>query len=235
MELKDKVVVITGGTKGLGKAMAEAFVKEGAKVSICALNKDEIEKVSAELGIFGMMADVRNEEDMQRLFKLTAEKYGHVDIWINNAGKWLIGPVEDVEMQKVKEMFDVNIIGAINGCRVAIREMKKNNSGTIVNIISKVALGVRPELAPYVATKWALNGFTKTLREEINDFNIPIFAIFPGGIKTAMYDEVKPETYPNYAEPEEVANKIINNLKAEKPELDLIILKEGEKILKSNA
>ena len=86
MELKDKVVVITGGSRGFGKALAEAFLTEGAKISICGLNESELNKTAADLGVLGMVADVRDEGEMQKLADKTIEKYGALDIWINNAG-----------------------------------------------------------------------------------------------------------------------------------------------------
>jgi len=227
MELKDKVAVITGGSKGLGRALAEALIKEGVKVAICATNEEEVSKVAQEIGTLGIVADVRNESDMQKLMDKTIEKYGALDIWINNAGVWMQGAPENVDMEEVKIMFDINVIGSILGSRVALKEMKKKNSGVIINIISKVGLYTRPNLSMYVATKWALTGFTKTIREENNNTGIFIYGIYPGGIKTSMYTKEKPETFDSYMEPRVVADKVISNLKRENPELDLMILREN--------
>src|SRR3989344_3229587 len=144
MVLKDKVVVITGGSKGCGKALAEAFIREGAKVSICSPNKKELSKTAEEIGALGIVADVRDESEMKALATKTIEKYDAINIWVNNAGIWLPHKnAEDFDMDEVKEMFDINVFGLMNGSRVALRYMKEKGDGTIINIISAAALDGR--------------------------------------------------------------------------------------------
>src|SRR3989344_1590571 len=136
MNLKDKVIVITGATKGFGKTLAEAFIGEGSQVVICSTNQTDVEAVAKEIGAFGVCADVTKEEDLTRLADETIKQFGGIDIWINNAGLWIPHAfVEDFDMIKVKKMFDVNVIGPINGSRVALRLMKEKGSGTIINVI----------------------------------------------------------------------------------------------------
>lgn len=227
MELKDKVVVITGGTKGFGKAMALLFLKEKAKVVICSHNKEETETVAKEIGALGIYADVTKEEDLTNLAEQTLQQYGRLDIWINNAGIWAPHDfVENFDMQKIKKIFDVNTIGTINGSRVALRFMKKINFGTIINIISTSALSGRPMSSIYSASKWAVNGFTKSIREENKDKSILILSIFPGGMKTSMYAENEPNDLDKYMDTKDVAKKVIENLKKEKPEEELIIKRD---------
>jgi uncharacterized protein len=230
MELKDKVVVITGGSRGFGRALAEAFIKEGAKISICALDADELQKTAKEISVLAMVADVRKEEDMQKLADETLKKYGKLDIWVNNAGVFRGRSLaEDFDMNEVRDMYEVNVMGLMSGSRIALREMKKRNSGTIVNIISSAALLGRPEISMYASSKWAANGFTESIREENKDTDISILSVFPGGMKTELFNEYKSSDYDQYKEPEEVAQKVIENLKAKNPEPHLIITRSPMK------
>ena len=196
MDLKNKVVVITGGTKGLGRAMARSFLKEEARVVVCSRSADEINEITKE-GIFGVVADVTKENDMNHLLEVAKEKFGQVDIWINNAGLWLPKQLaEDFDMVEVKKMFEVNVFGLMNGSRIVLREMKKNGLGTIINIISDSALIGRAMSSMYSSSKWAASGFTKSIREE--NKNISIIGIYPGPIQTDIFGENKPDGFDNF-------------------------------------
>jgi len=224
LKLTDKVVAITGGSKGFGRALAEAFIKEGARVTICALHKDELEKTGKEIGALAVVADVRSEEDMQRFADETIKKYGALDIWVNNAGIWLPHAVaEDFDMDQVREMFDINVIGLMNGSRVALRRMKKQKSGIIINVLSQAALGNRAGLSTYAASKWAANGFTKTIREEAQNSGISVFGVYPGGMKTEIFHLGPPVNFNDFMDTQYVAEKIISNLKLKNPEEELSI------------
>jgi NAD(P)-dependent dehydrogenase (short-subunit alcohol dehydrogenase family) len=222
MELKNKVVIITGGTKGLGKAMALSFIEEGAHVLVCARNQEELDSLPEN--IIGIKADVTKEDELDNLLEYAIKKFGQIDIWINNAGLWLPhSQTEDFDMDKVKKMFDVNVFGTMNGCRVALRYMKEKNIGTIINIISDSALLGRPMSSMYCASKWAINGYTKSIKEE--NENISVIAIYPGAMKTDIFGDSKPENFDNFMEVEYVSDLIIENIKKEKPEEELIIQK----------
>jgi len=224
MNLKDKIVVITGGSKGFGKALAGAFLNESSKVIISSNNEKEIESVAKEIGVLGVFADVTKEEDLTTLANEVIKKFGGIDIWINNAGLWMTHSfIEDFDMNKVRKMFDVNVIGTINGSRVALRFMKEKKSGIIMNIISTAALAERPTLSTYCASKWAVNGFTKSIRAEDKEKNILILSVFPGGMKTDIFGEARPDNFDDFMETSYVAEKVIDNLKKEFPEEELII------------
>lgn len=226
MNIKDKVVVITGGSSGFGKSLAEAFLKEEALVVINSNNKKELKKVSKEIGIFGICGDVTKEKDLIALARKTIKKFGKIDIWINNAGLWIPHDlVENFDMSRVDKMFDVNVFGVINGSRVALRYMKETKSGIIINVISDSALAERPMASTYCASKWAVNGFTKSIREENKDKNISILSIYPGAMKADIFGEIKPDGFDNFMETEYVVEKVIENLKREHPEEDLLIVK----------
>lgn len=220
MELKNKVVVITGGTKGLGNSLALSFVKEGSSVVVCAKNEEGF--VDLPSGILGVKADVSKEEDLANLLNVALDKFGKIDIWVNNAGIWLPHMfAEDFDMEKVRGMFEVNVFGLMNGSRVALRYMKKKGEGMIMNIISDSALAERPMSSMYCASKWAVNGFTKSIRAENNE--VSILGVYPGGIKTDIFGENKPDNFNTFMTTEYVTEKIIENLKRESIEKDLVI------------
>lgn len=222
MNLKDKVVVITGGSRGFGKTLTEFFVREGSKVIISSNNKKEIENTAKEIGVLGIYADVTKEEDLTNLVNEVIEKLGGIDIWINNAGLWIGNDLaENFDMEKVKKMFEVNVIGTMNGSRVALRHMKGRGNGMIINILSTAALAPRPTLSAYCASKWAVDGFTKSIREENDD--ISVLSVYPGGMKTDIFEDSKPDDWNEFMDTSYVAEKVINNIKKESPEKELII------------
>lgn len=212
MNLQNKSIAITGGTKGLGKAMASLLTSKGAKVSVCSRSD----------------YDVTDEKALTTF----AEKIGHIDLWINNAGVWLPPePIENLDMEKARNLININLFGTINGTRVAVRQMKKQGKGTIMNIISATAFdGMNGSSgAMYVATKYALRGLTNTVREELKPSNINIIGVYPGGIKTELFNESVPANFDQFMNVDEVAEKIINNLEKDEPEEQLIIKRPGQK------
>jgi NADP-dependent 3-hydroxy acid dehydrogenase YdfG len=228
MELKDKVVVITGGTKGFGRALAEVFLAEGSRVVICSHNKEEVEKTASQIGAMGIFADVINEKDMNMLADETEKKFGHIDIWVNNAGIWLNNEnAENNDLAQVKTMVDVNVVGLINGSIIALRKMKPKNNGVIMNVLSGAALGSRPGIATYSATKWAGKGLTDALREENKNTNLKFISICPGGMKTTIFGNYHYADYDKFLEPHDVALKVIENLKKENSENELVIRRQN--------
>ena len=222
MELKHKVVFITGGTKGLGRALALSFLKENAHVAICA--RDEEELLTTPEGILGIKADVTKESELQNVVEIVKTKFGHLDIWVNNAGIWLPHlPTEETDWKRAHDLMEVNLFGIVYGSKVALAQMRKQGSGSIVNIISTSGLEGKVNETAYCASKFAANGFTQSLRKEVDGVKIKVISIFPGVMKTNLFDEKVPANYQDYMEPSFVAEKIIENLKKEKPEEELII------------
>ncbi len=216
MELKDKIVVITGGTKGLGKALALEFEQSGAKVIVSSRQGNDTENY--------IKADVRNENEVQSLAKTVIDKYGRIDIWINNAGIWLPhAPVEEIDMKRVHDMVEVNLFGTMYGAKAAIIQMRKQNFGTIINILSTSALEGRAGISGYGASKFAAMGFTQAIRKEVEEAGIKVVSIYPGGMQTNFFDEKQPANYQKYMDPQEVASKIVQNLQKDIPEEELII------------
>ena len=224
MNLKDKVVVITGGSQGFGKALARFLSEEGSQVIISSHEKDDLESASNELGVDNFLATVTSMEDIKRLGEYAFKKYGMIDIWINNAGIHIAPSlVEDVDIRKLRRLFDVNFFGYFFGCQLALSYMKKRKAGVIINVNSTAGLDGRPGISAYSSSKFAIKGLTESIRKEIRDSNINIYQIFPGGMQTDIYKEKYPDDFEDYMAVDLVAQKVVDNLKAESPEIDLII------------
>jgi uncharacterized protein len=222
MELKDKIVVITGGTRGLGRALSLCFLKNGAKVVVCSQKGDELKSLGE--GILGIKADVTKENELQDIIEFVREKFGKLDVWINNAGIWLPHlPIEETDWKRAHDLMEVNLFGTVYGSKVALAQMRKQGFGSIINILSTSALDGRINETAYCASKFAAMGFTKSLRKEVDGKNIKVLAVYPGGMQTDLFDEKKPENYGEFMSPDYVAEKIVENLKRNTPEEELII------------
>ena len=224
MELKNKVIVITGAGSGLGKELAYGFAEKGAHVVISGPTGKSLNSIAQEINGVAIAADARNEQEMTRVAEVAVTQFGRIDIWINNAGIWLPhASAEEMDMVRVREMVDVNLFGTMHGTRAALRVMKKQNSGAIINILSTSALEGRAGSSAYAASKYGAVGFTKSVRLEVNNSNIEVVVIYPGGMKTHIFDEKTPPDFERYMPPEFVAGKIIENMEKELPEEELVI------------
>ncbi len=216
MKLQNAVVVITGGAKGLGNEMAKILVSKGAKVVLC--DKDEAEGV--------IKADVTKESELLDVAKKAVEEFGHIDLWINNAGIWMPPEtLESIDLEKARKLFDVNVFGTIDGMRTAIRQMKIQKSGTIMNIISTTAFdGMNGSSGSmYVSSKYALRGLTNVIREEVSADNISVIAVYPGGMKKDLFQGAVPENADHFMSATDIAEKIIENLEQDKPQSQLML------------
>jgi NAD(P)-dependent dehydrogenase (short-subunit alcohol dehydrogenase family) len=214
--MHNKIIVITGAGKGLGKALADLCIARGGQVIAADRNT----------------ADVTQEDQVNALMERTIEKYGKIDFWFNNAGVWLPrAPLEEIDVPKAQKLFQVNFFGTFFGMRAATRQMKKQGSGTIVNIISTTAFDgmTGTSGSMYVSSKYALRGLTNSVREELQDTNISVIGVYPGGFKTDLFNDAKPENFDEFMSVESVAEKIIANLEQEKPETQLVIKRPGQK------
>lgn len=224
MILKEKIIVITGSSQGFGKVLAKSFIAEGAKVVISSNDKEDLESASKELSADYFLADVTSTKDIKKLGEYVFKKFGVIDVWVNNAGIQIApSTIENVDIQKLHHLFDVNFFGYFYGCQVALFYMKKQGKGLIVNINSTAGLEGKPGISAYVSSKFAIKGLTESIREEIKDSNVKIYGIFPGGMQTDIYKEKYPTDLHEYMEVLPVVKKVIENLKSDNPEVDLII------------
>jgi len=224
MNLKHKVVVVTGASQGFGKALAKSFVSEDCQVVLSSHNSRNLEIVSKELPADQFFTDVTSVEDVKKLGEYVFKKYGKIDIWINNAGIQIAPSLmENVDIQKLHNLFNVNFFGYFYGCQVALSYMKRQGEGLILNINSTAGLEGKSEISAYTSSKFAIKGLTESIRKEVYDSKIKVYGVFPGGMQTDIYKEKYPADVKEYMDVASVAQKVIHNLKAENPEIDLVI------------
>lgn len=215
MRLKDKVAIITGGSTGIGYAIAKAYLKEGAKVVIASYNKEEVEDSIKELSetynkenLLGIKCDVKLSEDVKQVVKDTMDKFGRIDILINNAGITNSNLTENVSEEDFINMFDVNTFGVFRFIKEVIPIMKKQGKGSIINTSSMVANdGSRMQTA-YSASKYAVNGITKSCAKELGPFGIRVNAVAPGAVMTDMVRKATTEEMRKMLEKTCALNKI---------------------------
>ena len=192
MDIKGKVVIVTGASSGIGEATARQFGREGAKVVLAARRVERLEALAQEIGetktgaeTLVVQADLTKLEDIQNLVNETIDKFGRVDVLINNAGfgrlDWLekLDPVRDIQAQ-----FDVDVLGLIQTTRQVLPLMLKQRSGHIINMCSMAGLVATPTYTVYAACKHAVHGFSEALRREVKPWGIDVSMIYPGGVKT---------------------------------------------------
>lgn len=185
-------VIVTAGASGIGKVIATRFVQAGALVFTCDINRDAIEALRAAEPTIGVtVADVSSAGDVDRLFDEAHAHLGGLDVLVNNAG--IGGPVacvEEMELEGWQRTLDVNLTGSFLCARRAAPLLKEQRSGCIITMSSHYGIFGGPTRAPYVASKWALIGFTKTLAMELGPFGIRANAICPGSVEGDRLERV---------------------------------------------
>lgn len=182
--MKDKVVVITGGSSGIGMALAEQFGKEGSKILITGRNTEDldnaVDKLSKQgIAVFGFQADVSKEEDNKKMAVEAIHRFGKIDVLINNAGISMRALFNEVELDVVKKVMDVNFYGVLYATKYCLPEIEKNK-GSIVGISSIAGFRGLPGRTGYSASKFALNGFLEVLRTELLKKNVHVLTACPG-------------------------------------------------------
>lgn len=188
MDLNGKVVVVTGGSMGIGEAIARIFAEQGAFVVLTSRDLERAEAARARIGrpdrILASTCDVRSREDLERLLALTLHNFGRVDIWVNNAGSGFMESVAQANIAELRKMFDTDLFGAIEGLQVVAPMMKQQRSGTIINISSVAGHITVPYMALYCAAKAALNAVSYGSRMELARDGVHVMNVCPGIIAT---------------------------------------------------
>lgn len=198
-----KVAVVTGGSRGIGRAIALMLSAEGAKVIICSRHLEAAQQVVSEIRAAGaegasVQADVARRSDAEALIRGSVERFGRLDILVNNAGITKDGLVIRLKDEDWDTVLDVNLKGAFFTTRAALRPMLKQHSGRIVNISSVVGIMGNPGQANYVAAKAGLIGFTKAVAKEVASRGITVNAVAPGFIETEMTDALSEDLRASY-------------------------------------
>ena len=187
-------IVITGGSKGMGKAMAERFAAAKNNIFICARNESALRETAAELNqkygdvIHHFKADLADKESLHEFSNWLLTKNISIDVLINNAGFFLPGSVHNEQEGNLEEMMNANLFSAYHLTRALLPSMMKNRSGHIFNICSIASLTAYANGGAYSISKFALMGFTKNLREEMKQYNIKVTGVYPGAVFTASWE-----------------------------------------------
>lgn len=223
--LTNKVAVITGGTRGIGFAVAELFARNGARVAVLGSRKETVDKamdklaaINSEWEIMGLYPDLTDYAAVESSFGEVKAKFGRIDILVNNAGISAREPIEAYEPSAFKNIMDLNVTAVFNGCKAVVPMMKEIGGGSIINTSSMVAKTGQVSGVGYPASKFAVNGMTQSLARELGKYNIRVNAVAPGVTRTDMVAALPEEMVARVAagipmgrvgEPEEVANAFL--------------------------
>jgi 3-oxoacyl-[acyl-carrier protein] reductase len=197
--------IVTGSTKGIGKATAQLLAKRGYNVVICSRNRGDIGKTVEEImseakaksisknksapQVMGLKCDVCDTSDVDSLVKATMEMFGGIDVLVNNAGILLYKDLADTSKEEWIKTININLTGTFLFCKTVLPHMVKNNSGVIINVSSGAGKIGFPKLSAYCASKFGVMGLSESLAAEVNEYNIRVMTICPGEIDTQMIND----------------------------------------------
>jgi short-subunit dehydrogenase len=233
MNIKGKVVIVTGASSGIGLATARLLAKRGAKVVLVARSKDKLENLSKEIpDSLPIRADMTKEDEIIEMVKKTKNHFGRIDVLINSAGQGYDAPVEKINIDTYRQIFDLDVVGPLVAMQQVIPIMKEQRKGVIVNISSGTALMYLPNMSPYSSIKSALVSISLTAREELKNDNISVSIVYPymtltdfekNTIKDIEETEAEPQeergTLPPLDPPEHIARKILEGIENHEAEI----------------
>jgi 3-oxoacyl-[acyl-carrier protein] reductase len=184
MNLKNAVALITGGSAGIGSAIAQTLAESGARVAITGRNQGRLDETARTLGVFPIRADVANEADVERTYREVLARFGDLDILVNNAGIGFFKNLIDFDRASFDAVFATNVTGAMLMAREAAKHFIKRNRGNIINIASTAGLRGAPNGTAYYASKFALRGMTECWRGELRKHNVRVMLVNPSEVLT---------------------------------------------------
>ena len=193
---RDKVVVLTGASSGIGRALATALAAQGAHVALISRTTANLQAVAQQLAHchgqrLVVPADVRDPQQVDRAVAIVLEQFGHIDVLVNNAGKGYCGELADMPLAELHDLFETNFFGAVSFYRAVVPHMIKRRSGLIIQISSVSGVCAVPLGGGYCATKFALEAFSDSARLELRRHNIRVLVVRPGITDTEFFDHAK--------------------------------------------
>ncbi|HKR00471.1 MAG TPA: SDR family oxidoreductase [Pyrinomonadaceae bacterium] len=223
--MNGKTAIVTGSTKGIGRAIAEALVREGMNVCISARHADEVERAVGELNdagegrVTGAVCDVRDYDEVKALVEHTVSEFGGLDVLVNNAGIGIFGRVDETSAEDFRAVLETNLFGVFYCCRESIPRMKERGGGYIINISSLAGTNAHPKMTAYNASKFGLNGFSEALMQEVRHDGIKVSYIMPGSVNTYFGDEEPDESKSWQLQPADIARVVVDLLRADERSL----------------
>ncbi|MBV9434775.1 MAG: SDR family NAD(P)-dependent oxidoreductase [Acidobacteria bacterium] len=188
MRCKDQVVVITGASMGIGEALGHAFLAEGARIVLSSRDLPRLEAVRSQIGTTertsAIACDVRDRAQIDNLVRAAKQRFGRIDVWINNAGYGMLDAVASMSLEECRRLFDTNFFGAIACMQAVIPLFQAQRAGTIINVSSVVGHLPVPNMSAYCASKHALNAVSEAARLELEPSGVRVMSVCPGRIKT---------------------------------------------------
>ncbi len=218
VEVTGKTALVTGGTKGIGRAIAESLVEGGAHVAISARHENDVASAVSRLNAIrvgattGYVCDVRNYDDVKTTFARIVSELGGVDILINNAGIGIFSPVESMSLDDFRAVIETNVFGVFYCCHEAIPLMKQRGGGYIINISSLAGTNAHPQMAAYNASKFGLNGFSEALMQEVRHDDIKVSYIMPGSVNTEFGGDEPSDQKSWQFQPSDIAEVVMDLL-----------------------
>ncbi len=215
--LKGKHAVVTGGSRGIGRAIAEHLLRAGASIAICGRNSASVDRASAELKqstggeIFGEPADISKLDQVERFFGVVASRFGNLDILVNNAGAGVFRGLQDLTPEDWRKTIDLNLSGVFYCCHHALPLLRKSGAGYIVQISSLAGANAFAGGAAYNASKFGLNGFSEAIMQDLRNENIRVSYIMPGSVKTGFGPNTGDDSWK--IAPEDVAEVVLSLLR----------------------
>ena len=225
--LEDKVTIVTGGSRGIGRAIARAFAREGARLAIASRNADKLQEVAAEIGsegaaVMAVPADVTDEAQVVTLFERTVREFGRLDILVNNAGTTAMGPIDTLTLEQWHKVIGVNLTGAFLCSREAMKIMKPQQGGRIINIGSVSAQMPRKNSVPYSTSKAGIVGLTRATALEGRAFGVVASCLHPGNVASELTEDLDPSVQAEaMMTPDEVARSVVT-MAAMPPDINML-------------